>query len=291
MDQFNGSIPALVTPLENGKLNTTILNNLIDWHVEQGSSALVICGTTGESPTLSHQEQIEIIAHAVKMARERLPIIAGTGSNCTAEAIHLSVSAQNAGASGILHATGYYNKPTQSQVIEHFRALDEMVSLPIIIYNIPSRTGQELQVETIAALSELRHVCGIKDSTGNVARVTQERRVISKQFSFLSGDDSTSLGYVAHGGHGCISVTANVIPGLFARMIKAALQGDFATACKIQDRMMPLHEALFLEPSPGGIKYAMSRRGLCPNELRGPLTPVTPAAQIAIDKALRLVDE
>ena len=289
--ELKGSIPALITPFDGGEVNFTILNQLIDWHVEQGSSALVICGTTGESPTLDHDEQISIIRQAVEMANGQIPIIAGTGSNCTDEALYLSKAAQDAGADYILHATGYYNNPTQGQVISHFEAINDAVSIPIIVYNIPSRTGMELTVDSISKLAELSNICGVKDSTGSVDRVTLEKKVISKPFSFLSGDDSTALGYMAHGGHGCISVTANIAPKQCAKMFKAALDGDFESARRITDSLMPMHKALFLEPSPAGIKYAMSEKGLCPNELRRPLTPVSADAQKVIDHALMHLGE
>lgn len=283
---FSGSIPALVTPFVEGKYHQSTLQRLIDWHVEQGSSGLVICGTTGECPTLSHDEHISVITDAVRFAAGRIPIIAGAGSNATREALALTRASEEAGADGVLHVTGYYNKPTQRQVVEHFAAIDRITRLPILVYNIPARTGQELSVDTIEELAQLEHVVGVKDSTGNVARVTQERARIRKPFTFLSGDDSTSLGYVAHGGGGCISVTANVVPALCARMIAAALANDWPAARDLQDRLMPLHTALFLEPSPAGVKYAMSKLGLCTNELRAPLSCATTASCAAIDEAM-----
>jgi 4-hydroxy-tetrahydrodipicolinate synthase len=283
---FSGSIPALITPFAEGSISRDSLKRLIDWHVDQGSSGLVICGTTGECPTLSHEEHILVIREAVKLVRGRIPVIAGAGSNSTEEAVSLSRAAEQAGADALLHVTGYYNRPTQSQVIEHFRTLDRAVQLPIIVYNIPSRTGQELSVDTIAVLAGLEHVAGVKDSTGNVARVTMERLRINRPFSFLSGDDATSLGYVAQGGHGCISVTANVVPKVCAEMFNALRRGDLARARSLHDNLMPLHVSLFLEPSPAGVKYAMSKLGLCANELRMPLSPATGTARAAIDQAL-----
>lgn len=285
--QISGSIPALITPFLQGTLHLPTLKRLIDWHIEQGSSGVVVCGTTGESPTLSHEERIILVKEAVLAAAGRIPVIAGAGSNSTKEALELSQACEVAGADGLLHVTGYYNKPTQRQVIEHFRTLDRGTKLPILVYNIPARTGQELSIETIAELAQLEHVVGVKDSTGNVARLTLERLTIKKPFSFLSGDDGTSLGYMAHGGHGCVSVTANVAPALCAQMISAARQGDFVTASALQDRLMALHVALFLEPSPAGVKYAMSKLGLCANELRGPLTPATESTHKAIDEAMK----
>lgn len=283
---FSGSIPALVTPFEGDRPAERTLRNLVDWHVAEKSSALVVCGTTGESPTLGHEEHGEILAIAVEQAAGRIPIIAGAGSNSTREAIALTEIAERAGAAATLHATGYYNKPNAAQVIGHFRALSEATGLPIIVYNIPSRTGITIEVATLAALAELPRIVGVKDSTGDVSRLTEERLHIAKPFTFLSGDDGTGLGYMAHGGHGCISVTANVAPRPCADLYAAAASGDFATARAIQDRLMPLHKALFLEPSPGGIKYAMSRFGLCGEEIRAPLTPISDTARAVIDRAL-----
>ena len=286
--QFSGSIPALVTPFHQGRIDFDTLRRLVEWHVDEGSSAVVVGGTTGESPTLEADELAQAVRTACAAARGRIPVIAGAGSNATAHALALTRAAQAAGADAVLHVTGYYNKPSPRQVIEHFRAIDAATSLPILVYNVPARTGQELGVDTMAALAQLAHVVGVKDATGNVARVTHERRRVGKPFSFLSGDDSTSLGYVAHGGHGCISVTANVAPALCARMIALAAAGDLAAARALNDRLTPLHAALFLEPSPAGIKYAMARRGLCGEELRAPLLPVEAATRSAIDAALEI---
>lgn len=287
--KFSGSIPALITPFTNDAVNFDTLAKLIEWHIAEGSSALVICGTTGECPTLSHQEQFETIATAVKIARGRIPIIAGAGSNCTREALDLTSLAKKAGADAALHATGYYNKPSQAQVIEHFRAVDAASELPIIVYNIPSRTGIEFSIETMAKLAEFKNIVGVKDSTGNVARLSQERIRINKEFSYLSGDDGTVLGYMAHGGAGCISVTANIVPRMYADFIAAGLKGDFETARSLQDKMIELHMSLFIEPSPGGAKYALSRMGLCENTLRAPITPITDAARERMDIALARV--
>lgn len=288
--QFSGSIPALVTPLVDGKYHPSTLEYLVNWHANQGSSGLVVCGTTGECPTLSHEEHVQIIADAARFAAGRIPIIAGAGSNSTQEALSLSLASEDAGADGLLHVTGYYNKPTQQQIVQHFVAIDRAIRLPILVYNIPSRTGQELTVDTVVELSKLDHIAGVKDSTGDVGRVTLERLRISKPFTFLSGDDGTALGYIAHGGAGCISVTANVAPALCAALCAAALAGRFAEARDLQDRLMPLHMALFLEPSPGGVKYAMSRRGLCRNELRPPLGDISKSAKAAIDAAMVVAD-
>jgi 4-hydroxy-tetrahydrodipicolinate synthase len=281
-----GSYPALVTPFNNGRPDWAALENLVNFHVAQGSAGLVVCGTTGESPTLSHKEHIEIVGKAVMYTNGRFPVIAGAGSNSTQEAIELSQAAQDVGASGLLHVTGYYNKPNNQQVIEHFRMLDRATSLPIILYDIPTRTGLELSVSAIEQISQFENVVGIKDSTSNVSKVSLERLTIKKSFAYLSGDDLTSLGYMAHGGTGWISVTANVEPKLCSEMMSAALRGDYQTARDIQDRLMPLYAAIFLEPSPAGIKYAMSKRGLCSEELRLPLSQVSEETKFLIDKAL-----
>jgi 4-hydroxy-tetrahydrodipicolinate synthase len=284
--QLSGSIPALITPFANGVYHRATLRSLIRWHIQAGSTGLVVCGTTGENPCLETAEYAQILTDAVKFAAGKIPIIAGTGANCTSKALTLQLLAENAGVDATLHVTGYYNKPSPKQIIEHFRLLERSTCLPIIVYNIPGRTGLELSVETVATLAELDRVIGIKDATGDVSRVSLERVKISRSFSFLSGDDATSLGYLAQGGNGCISVTANVAPALCSQMIAAARQGDFAAARHFHDLLMPLHEALFLEPNPAGIKYAMSKLGLCTNELRRPLTHVAEAVQLEIDKAM-----
>lgn len=284
--QLAGSIPALITPFSNGVYHHATLRSLIQWHIQAGSAALVVCGTTGENPCLETAEYAQILTDAVKFAAGKIPIIAGTGANSTSKALTLQLLAENAGANATLHVTGYYNKPSQKQIIEHFRILERSTCLPIIVYNIPGRTGLELSVETVATLAELDRVIGIKDSTGDVSRVSLERLKISRSFSFLSGDDATSLGYLAQGGNGCISVTANVAPALCSQMIAAARQGDFTAARHFHDLLMPLHKALFLEPNPAGIKYAMSKLGLCSNELRRPLTHATEALQLKIDRAM-----
>ena len=285
---FSGSIPALVTPFHDDRVDVDAVHRLVDWHAREGSSAVVVGGTTGESPTLSDDELALLVRTARDAARGRLAVIAGAGSNVTAHAIASSRVAEQAGADALLHVTGYYNKPSQRQVVEHFRAVAAATRLPILVYNIPSRTGQELSLDTMAALARLETVVGVKDSTNDVARVTRERARIAGPFSFLTGNDTNALGYRAHGGHGCISVTANVAPGLCARMHALADAGDMAGAGSIQDRLMPLHDALFIEPSPAGIKYAMARLDLCREDLRAPLLPVEASTRAAIDDALAI---
>ena len=283
---FSGSIPALITPFNHGTIDWEAFHQLIDWHLEEGSSALLICGTAGEYPTLTREEQGKLVRAAVQRTRGRVPIIAGAGSNSTQETLALIWASKEAGADAVLHVTGYYNHPSDRQVIDHYRTLDKNTYLPILVYNIPSRTGQELSVDTIVTLAGLEHVAGVKDATANVGRVTLERLRITKPFSFLTGDDATALGYLAHGGQGCISVTANVAPRLCAELVRLANSGDFVGARAVEDTLMPLNAALQREPSPGGAKYALARLGRCQNELRSPLSPITSEAARAIDEAL-----
>ena len=239
---------------------------------------------------MSHAEHLAVVEVVVKQVGGRLPVIAGAGSNSTREAIELTLGCEKLGVAAVLHVTGYYNKPSQRQIVNHFKEIHAASSVPIILYDIPSRTGLEFTLETIAELGALDRVIGIKDSTGDMSRVVQQTALVKKPFSFLSGDDSSALSYVAQGGMGCISVTANVAPQAMARMLSLAGQGDLATALKVQRSLMPLHKALFLEPSPAGIKYAMFRKGLCAEDLRLPLTPVSKETRRAIDHALELVE-
>ena len=283
---FSASIPALVTPFLNDAVDLPTLTRLVHWQIEQGSSAIVVCGTTGESPTLSHAEHGAIVAAAVQAAAGRVPIIAGAGSNSTREAVALSQLCAEAGAHALLHVTGYYNRPTPAQVFAHFEAVTQASALPVLVYHVPTRTGIGISVDELAALAQLPNIVGVKDATGSVARLSQERLRLPDDFVWLSGDDGSSLGHVAHGGMGCISTTANVAPALCARMMRAALAGDFAQARTLHEQLMPLHEALFLEPNPCGVKHAMARLGLCRDELRQPLLPVGQATRDAIDAAL-----
>jgi 4-hydroxy-tetrahydrodipicolinate synthase len=286
MPEFSGSIPALVTPFVDDEVHLPSLARLVHWHIEQGSSALVVCGTTGESPTLGHDEHGEIVACAVSAAAGRVPVIAGAGSNSTREAVALSRLCAEAGAQALLHVTGYYNRPSPAQVHAHFRAVGEATALPILVYDIPARTGLAMTVDELVALAALPHVAGVKDATGDMARLSQARAALPPGFAYLSGDDASSLGYLAHGGHGCISTTANVAPALCAQMHRAAAAGDFAQARRIHERLMPLHLALFREPNPAGVKYALSRLGLCEDSLRLPLTPAGARTRAAIDAAM-----
>ncbi|MDF3853462.1 4-hydroxy-tetrahydrodipicolinate synthase [Paracoccus sp. P2] len=284
---FRGSLPALVTPFTpDGELDLPALEKLVEWHVDQGSHGLVPVGTTGESPTLSHEEHRQVIEEVVRMAAGRIPVIAGAGSNSTREGIGLVQHAQAAGADAALVVTPYYNKPTQTGLIAHYTALHDASDLPIIIYNIPGRSVIDMTPDTMGELARLPRIIGVKDATGKLERVSQQRAACGKDFVQLSGEDATALGFNAHGGVGCISVTANVAPKLCAEFQEATLAGDYARALDYQDRLMPLHEAIFVEPGVAGAKYAMSRLGLCSDAVRLPLVALTDATKARIDAAL-----
>ncbi|MCR9149322.1 MAG: 4-hydroxy-tetrahydrodipicolinate synthase [Rhodobacteraceae bacterium] len=284
---FKGSMPALVTPFSNGAVDFDTLKKLVDWHVTEGSHGLVPVGTTGESPTLSHAEHGEVIAAVVKAAAGRIPVIAGAGSNSTAEGIELIRHAEAVGADAALVVTPYYNKPTQRGLIAHFTAMHDACGLPIIIYNIPGRSVVDMLPETMAELAKLPRIVGVKDATGKIERVSQQRAACGADFIQLSGEDATALGFNAHGGTGCISVTANVAPRLCSEFQEATLRGDYATALDYQDRLMPLHEAIFVEPGLCGAKYALSRLGMCSDEVRLPLSGLLDATKGQIDAAMR----
>ena len=284
---FKGSIPALVTPFRDGAVDFDTLKKLVDWHVAEGSHGLVPVGTTGESPTLSHAEHGEVIAAVVKAAAGRIPVIAGAGSNSTAEGIELIRHAEAVGADAALVVTPYYNKPTQRGLIAHFTAMHDACGLPIIIYNIPGRSVVDMLPDTMAELAKLPRIVGVKDATGRIERVSQQRAACGTDFIQLSGEDATALGFNAHGGRGCISVTANVAPRLCSEFQEATLRGDYATALAYQDRLMPLHEAIFVEPGLCGAKYALSRLGMCSDEVRLPLSGLLDATKGQIDAAMR----
>lgn len=284
---FRGSMPAIVTPFHNGELDLDTLKRLVEWHVAEGSSGIVPVGTTGESPTLSHSEHETVIEEVVKAAAGRIPVIAGAGSNSTQEGMRLIRHAAEVGADAALVVTPYYNKPTQGGMIAHFTALHDCCDLPIIIYNIPPRSVVDMTPATMGELARLPRIIGVKDATGKIERVSQQRAACGRDFIQLSGEDATALAFNAHGGVGCISVAANVAPRLCAEFQKAMQDGDFALALDYQDRLMPLFEAIFIEPGVAGVKYAMSRTGLCSDELRLPLTPVAQETKTAIDRALR----
>ncbi len=283
---FKGSMPALVTPFTNGELDLDMLKRLVEWQIQEGSTGLVPVGTTGESPTLSHEEHETVVAEVVKASAGRVPVIAGAGSNNTVEAIRFVRFAQKVGADAALVVTPYYNKPTQKGLITHFRALHDCADLPIIIYNIPGRSVVDMTPETMGELAELPRIIGVKDATGDLTRVSQQRATCGADFCQLSGEDATALGFNAHGGAGCISVTANVAPKLCAEFQQATLAGDYAKALEYQDRLMPLHEAIFIEPGLVGAKYALSKLGLCSTEVRSPLTELEDDTKSAIDAAM-----
>ncbi|ATG48673.1 4-hydroxy-tetrahydrodipicolinate synthase [Celeribacter ethanolicus] len=283
---FKGSIPALVTPFKNGELDVDTLKRLVEWHIAEGSSGLVPVGTTGESPTLSHAEHQKVIEIVVDTVAGRIPVIAGAGSNNTAEGLNLIRHAAKVGADAALVVTPYYNKPTQKGLIAHFTAMHASADLPIVIYNIPGRSVIDMTTATMAELAKLPRIVGVKDATGDLSRVAKTRIACGPEFCQLSGEDATALGFNAHGGVGCISVTANVAPKLCAEMQAATQAGDYATALEITDKLMPLHLAIFLEPGVCGAKYAMSLLGLCSDEVRLPLTPLSDETKAAIKAAM-----
>ncbi|MDX3807199.1 4-hydroxy-tetrahydrodipicolinate synthase [Bosea thiooxidans] len=283
---FTGSMPALVTPFKNGKIDEAALRALVDWQIESGSRGLVPVGTTGESPTLSHDEHKHVVEIVVAQAKGRVPVIAGAGSNNTTEAIDLAVHAEKAGADAVLVVTPYYNKPTQEGMYQHFKAVNDAIGIPIIIYNIPPRSVVDMSVETMARLYELKNISGVKDATANLARVSQQRHLLGPDFIQLSGEDMTALAYMAAGGHGCISVVANVAPRLCADLMEAALKGDYAKALKVQDRLVPLHDATFKEPGLAGAKHGLKLLGRVEEEIRLPLMPVTSATGKVIRDAM-----
>lgn len=283
---FKGSMPALVTPFRNGELDLDTLKRLVEWHIGEGSTGLVPVGTTGESPTLTHEEHETVIAEVVKAAAGRVPVIAGAGSNNTVETIRFVEFAAKAGADGALVVTPYYNKPTQRGLIAHFTAAHDCAEIPIIIYNIPGRSVVDMTPATMGELAKLPRIVGVKDATGDLARVSQQRISCGPEFIQLSGEDATALGFNAHGGVGCISVTANVAPKLCAEFQAATLAGDYKLALEYQDKLMPLHQAIFIEPGLVGAKYAMSKLGLCNDEVRSPLTGLEDSTKAAIDAAM-----
>ncbi len=285
---LRGSFTALITPFKAGKVDEKGFQQLVEWQIAEGTHGLVPVGTTGESPTLSHDEHMKVVEICVETAKKRVPVIAGAGSNSTDEAIAFSRHAKKVGADAVLHSTGYYNKPTQEGLFRHFEAINNAVDIPIVIYNVPVRTIVDIQVPTLARCRrELKNVIGVKDATANVARVTQQRLTCGEDFVQLSGEDGTVLGFMAHGGMGCISVTSNVAPRLCSDFQNACLRGDWKTALALQDRLMPLHDALFVETNPGPVKYGAWRLGLIASpEARLPLAPVSDATKKAMDEAL-----
>jgi len=286
---FKGSLTALITPFKNGKLDEEAFRRFIEWQISEGTHGLVPAGTTGESPTLDYDEHKRVIELTVETAKGRVPVMAGTGSNSTAEAIELTEYAANVGADAVLVVTPYYNKPTQEGLYQHYKAINDAVDIPIIIYNIPGRSVVDMNVDTMARCYELKNVIGVKDATANLARASQQRLAMGPEFKLLSGEDATALGFMAHGGHGCISVVSNIAPRLCADFQNACLAGDYKTALALQDRLMPLHDAMFCEANPGPVKYAASLLGLCEAEMRLPLVPISQASQRIVDAAMARV--
>ena len=283
---LKGSMPALITPFKNGAVDLEGLKALVEWHIAEGSHGLVPVGTTGESPTLSHEEHEAVVSAVVEAAAGRIPIVAGAGSNNTAESLRFMHHAKDVGASAALVVTPYYNKPTQEGLIAHFKTLHDACDLPIVIYNIPGRSVVDMSPETMGELAKLPRIIGVKDATGDLARVCQQRITCGHDFLQISGEDATAHGFNAQGGIGCISVTANVAPALCAQLQEACLAGDYSTALTLQDRLMPLHQAIFTEPGLVGAKYGLSLLGRCEDSVRLPLTPLSDLTKALIEQAM-----
>ena len=284
---FKGSFTALITPFKNGKFDETSFRSLIDFQIDSGTHGLVPTGTTGESPTLSHDEHIRIVEVCIEQANNKVPIIAGTGSNSTDEAIYLTKHAEKAGADAALVVTPYYNKPSQEGLLQHFTEIANSVNIPIVIYNIPGRSVIDMTNETMAKLYKLKNIVGVKDATGDIPRVYSTKNDVGKDYILLTGDDSTTLAFMTYGGHGAISVTSNIAPQLCSEFQNLCMDKKFYEASIINDQLMPLHRALFLESSPGPVKYAASVLGLCSEEVRLPVTTISKETKESIDSALR----
>ena len=283
---FKGSYTALISPFTNDIFDETAFARIVEWQISQGTNGLVPAGTTGETPTLSYDEHKRSVEICVEVTKKRVPVIAGAGSNSTAEAIEFSEHAKKVGADAVLIVMPYYNKPTQEGMYLHIKAINDTVDIPIVLYNVPSRTVADMSVETMARCAKLKNVVGVKDATANMARASQQRLACGTDFVMLSGEDATAMGFNAHGGQGAISVTANIAPALCAEFQAACLKGDFAKALRLQDQLMPLHDAMFVETSPGPVKYAASRLGLCNPDVRLPLAPISESSRKAVDAAL-----
>jgi 4-hydroxy-tetrahydrodipicolinate synthase len=286
-DRIKGSLTALVTPFKNGKVDEDAFRALVAWQIAEGTQGLVPCGTTGESPTLSHEEHARVIELCVEEAKGRVPVIAGAGSNSTDEAIMRTRHAKDVGCDAVLSVTGYYNKPTQEGHYRHFMAIAEAVDIPILLYNIPGRAVVSMTVETMARLAKNRNIIGVKDATADLMRPSRERLACGKDWLLISGEDGTALGYNAHGGQGCISVTANVAPRLCAEFQAACAAGDYAKALEYQDRLMALHDAMFCETNPSPVKYAVSLLGKCTPDMRLPMVEPGDASRATIRKAMQ----
>jgi len=283
---FKGSFTALVTPFDGDSVDYDAFTRLVEFQIQSGTHGLVPCGTTGESPTLSHEEHARVVEVCISAAKGRVPVIAGAGSNSTKEAVELARHAEKAGATAVLIVTPYYNKPTQEGLYQHFKAINDAIGIPIIIYNIPSRSVIDMSVVTMARLFKLPNIAGVKDATASPVRVSQQRLTLGEEFNQLSGEDGTALAFMAHGGHGCISVTSNAAPKLCSEFQTTCLAGDYSKALALHDRLMPLHEALFVETNPGPVKYAMSQLGFCKPDTRLPLAPISDQTKALVDLAL-----
>lgn len=284
--RFRGSFTALITPFKNGAVDEKAFRGLVDWQISEGTHGLVPVGTTGESPVLSHDEHKRVVEWCVEQAKGRVPVVAGAGSNATAEAVELSQHAEKAGADAVLIVTPYYNKPTQEGLYQHFKAINDAIGIPIIIYNIPARSVIDMSVDTMKRLFELKNIAGVKDATANMTRVTQQRAAMGEDFNQMSGEDITALGFMAHGGHGCISVTSNVAPRLCAEFQNACLKGDYAAALKLQDKLAPLHQHLFVETNPSPAKYALSLLGKCDDTVRLPMVSLSEKSKAVVREAM-----
>jgi 4-hydroxy-tetrahydrodipicolinate synthase len=284
---FKGSFVALITPFRDGALDETAFQEHVAWQIGQGTHGLVPIGTTGECPALEDDEQERLIKLCVEVAKGRAPVIPGTGFNSTAHTIHATKVAKEAGADAALVVCPYYNKPTQEGLYQHFKAVHDAVDIPIVIYNIPGRTAVEMSVQTMARLAKLPKIVGVKDSTNDLTRPVKTRLTVDGEFSQLSGEDATAVAFLAQGGDGCISVTANVAPGQLSQMHEAWQKGDIGTVQQINERLMPLHDALFTETSPGPVKYAASLLGRCTPEVRQPLWETTPETKEKVQRAMR----
>ncbi len=283
---FRGSITALVTPFKNGSVDEKSFRDLIEWQIGEGTSGFVPVGTTGESPTLTHVEHLQVVEWCIDQSKGRVPVIAGAGSNSTSEAVELARHAEEAGADAVLVVTPYYNKPTQEGLYQHFKAVNDAIGIPIIIYNIPARSVIDMSVDTMKRLFELKNIAGVKDATANVVRVSQQRAAMGPEFNQLSGEDATALGFMAHGGHGCISVTSNVAPRLCAEFQGACLRGDYSAALQLQDKLMPLHMNLFVETNPSPAKYALSVLGKCAETVRLPMVLLAENSKAVVREAM-----
>ncbi len=284
---FKGAITALITPFNNGEIDEKSLAKIIEWQISEGINGFVPVGTTGESPTLNHEEHGRVVKLTIDVTKGRVPVIAGAGSNSTSEAVEMAKFAQQAGADGVLCVSPYYNKPSQEGLFQHFSTIANAISIPLILYNIPPRSIVDISVETMSRLrTSCPNIIGVKDATGDLGRVSLQRIALGEDFNQISGEDMTALAYNANGGHGCISVISNIAPKLFSQLQATSLSGDFKTALEIQDKLTPLMQTLFTEPSPAGVKYVASKLGLCSTELRLPMVQLTKPTEKLLDAAM-----